>query len=237
MRPFEKGPRHVGVIMDGNGRWAETRGLTRVEGHRRGAQKAKETIKAAAELGVEVLTLYTFSLENWQRPRDEVSMLMRLLERYLRIEMKELKEMGIRFRAIGDIGRLPGNIRVLIRAAEEDTAENSGMMLIAALSYGGRDEIVRAVRRAVASGERPEDITEEYFSTLLDTEGIPDADLIIRTSGEMRLSNFMLWQSAYSEFYFTVTQWPDFTKEEFIQAINDYMMRERRFGAVFFKET
>jgi undecaprenyl diphosphate synthase len=236
MQPFERMPRHVGVIMDGNGRWAEARGLPRVEGHRRGAERAKETIRAASEMGIEVLTLYTFSLENWQRPRKEISILMKLLEHYLKTEIMELKSMNIIFRAIGDIWKLPENIQALIRKAEEETGEDTGMTLNAALSYGGRDEIVRAVKKAIASGRAPEEITEENFSGLLDTAGLPDADLIIRTSGEMRLSNFLLWQSAYSEFYFTNTHWPDFTREEFQRAINDYMIRERRFGAVHVKE-
>jgi undecaprenyl diphosphate synthase len=223
--------------MDGNGRWAEARGIPRAEGHRQGAKRAKETIRAGSEMGLEVLTLYTFSLENWQRPRKEISMLMKLLEHYLRNEIKELNELNVIFRAMGDIWRLPENIQNLIRKAEEDTGGNTGMTLNAALSYGGRDEIVRAVKKALASGMAPEEMTEDVFSDLLDTAGVPDADLIIRTSGEMRLSNFLLWQSAYSEFYFTNTLWPDFTTEEFRQALEDYMVRERRFGAVQVRET
>ena len=236
MNSPDKMPRHVGVIMDGNGRWAEARGLPRIEGHRRGAERARETIRAANKMGIGALTLYMFSLENWQRPRKEVSVLMKLLEHYLRADVQELKANNIVFRAIGDRWRLPDGVQDLIRKTEEETAENNGMTLMAALSYGGRDEIVRAVRKALASGRAPEEMTEEAFSDLLDTAGLPDVDLIIRTSGEMRLSNFLLWQSAYSEFYFTGTLWPDFTTDEFRGAINEYMTRERRFGAVHVKE-
>lgn len=232
----DKLPRHVGVIMDGNGRWAEARGLPRIEGHRRGAERARETIRAANGMGIGALTLYMFSLENWQRPRKEVSVLMKILEHYLRADVQELKENNIVFRAIGDRWRLPDGVQSLIRRAEEETSQNDGMALMAALSYGGRDEIVRAVRKALASGRAPEEMTEEGFSDLLDTAGLPDVDLIIRTSGEMRLSNFLLWQSAYSEFYFTGTLWPDFTADEFRAAVGEYMTRERRFGAVHVKE-
>jgi undecaprenyl diphosphate synthase len=232
----EKLPRHVGVIMDGNGRWAEARGLPRIEGHRRGAERAREIIRAASGMGIEALTLYTFSLENWQRPKKEVSVLMKLLEHYLRADVREMKANNIVFRAIGDRWRLPDGVQSLIRKTEEETAGNTGMALMAALSYGGRDEIVRAVRKALASGAAPEEMAEVSFAALLDTAGLPDVDLIIRTSGEMRLSNFLLWQSAYAEFYFASTLWPDFTAEEFRGAIDEYMTRERRFGAVHVKE-
>lgn len=228
----DKIPGHVGIIMDGNGRWANMRGLPRVEGHRRGAERGREVIRAANKLGIRYLTLYTFSLENWQRPPEEVSLLMRLLELHLRKELAELIELGIRFKAIGEIWRLPVNIQALIKDTEEKTTGSSGMTLIAALSYGGRNEIIRAVRKAIASGMEAEGITEESFANLLDTAGMPPPDLIIRTSGERRLSNFLLWQSAYSELYFTNTLWPDFTKEELLNAVQDYQMRERRFGAV-----
>lgn len=232
MPSSEKIPRHIGVIMDGNGRWAETRRLPRVAGHKKGAERAMEIIKAASRRGIEALTLYTFSLENWQRPKKEISMLMKLLERYLMKEVRELKEGNIVFRAIGDSGRLPDRIRDLIRKAEDETSGNTGMRLNTALSYGGRDEIIRAVRKIIASGRGPVEITEESMSDSLDTAGLPDVDLIIRTSGEMRLSNFLLWQSAYSELYFTNVTWPDFTEEEFHRALNEYGMRNRRFGAV-----
>lgn len=228
----DKIPAHVGIIMDGNGRWAELRGLPRIEGHRKGAERAKEIIAAADEVGVSVLTLYAFSLENWQRPKNEVMTLMKLLEIYLQNEFKELMEKGIVFRTIGETWRLPENIRLLISEMEDRTAGNSGMTLIAALSYGGRNEIIRAVRKLISSGVATERITEDFFDSFLDTAGIPAPDLIIRTSGERRISNFLLWQGAYAEFYFTDTLWPDFTKDEFFVALHDYQMRERRFGAV-----
>lgn len=225
-------PRHVGIIMDGNGRWAALRGLPRAEGHRRGAERSKEIIRAANALGIEALTLYAFSMENWQRPGDEVSTLMKLLEIYLKRELKELLELGLRFRAIGEIFMLPENIQALIRETEERTAHNTGMTLVAALSYGGRNEILRAVRKAILGGMDAEGITEESFSGLLDTAGLPQPDLIIRTSGEKRISNFLLWQSAYAELYFADALWPDFTREEFMRALRDFGLRERRFGAV-----
>ncbi len=233
----DKMPAHIGIIMDGNGRWAKMRGLPRIEGHRKGAEKAKEIIKAAIELGIETLTLYAFSMENWQRPKNEVSMLMSLLEMYLKKELNAFIKEGIQFRAIGEIWRLPEKIQSIIREAEDKTSGNTGMTLVAALSYGGRNEIVRAVKKAIYSGMDVESITEDSFSALLDTAGLPPPDLIIRTSGERRISNFLLWQSAYSELYFTNTLWPDFSKEEFIHAISDYQSRERRFGAVPSRET
>jgi undecaprenyl diphosphate synthase len=225
-------PRHVGIIMDGNGRWAAARGLPRVEGHRRGVERSKEVIEVAAELGIKALTIYTFSTENWQRPSSEVSTLMKLLELYLRKEVDGLARNGIVFRTIGDIGRLPGHIQDIIREAEKRTSSNKGMILVTALSYSGRSEILRAVKKILHAGVKPEELTEEVFNSYLDTAGIPSPDLIIRTSGEMRISNFLLWQAAYSEFYFTETLWPDFTKDEFLLAIQDYQRRERRFGAI-----
>ncbi|MEW6162039.1 MAG: polyprenyl diphosphate synthase [Nitrospirota bacterium] len=218
--------------MDGNGRWAELRGLPRIEGHRRGAERVSEILEAAAELGVKALTLYAFSLENWQRPTSEVKTLMRLLELYLKKELPELMAKDIVFKTIGDIRRLPGEIQVLIREVEEKTASNKGMALVAALSYSGRNEILRAAKKVLYSGIRPEELTEESFGSYLDTAGLLAPDLIIRTSGEMRISNFLLWQGAYSELYFTDTLWPDFTKEEFFLAIQDYQQRERRFGVI-----
>lgn len=225
-------PRHVGVIMDGNGRWAKLRGLPRVEGHRKGAERTKELIKAAQEIGIDVLTLYAFSLENWQRPDDEVTTLMELLQLYLTKELKDLIMEGIRFRVIGDREKLPAVIQGIITEIEERTSANKGLTLVIALSYGGRDEILRAVKKAITGGVRPEEISEERFETLLDTSGLPAVDLIIRTSGEKRLSNFLLWQGAYAELYFTETLWPDFTREEFLCAIQDYQHRERRFGGI-----
>lgn len=237
MKSSERTPAHVGIIMDGNGRWAEMRGLPRIEGHRRGAERAKQIVSAASNLGVKVLTLYTFSIENWQRPTDEVSMLMKILETYLRRYLEDLLKENIRFKAVGETWRLPENIRTLIKDTEERTSRNTGMVLISALSYGGRNDIIRAVRKAMALGMEPEGITEESFSALLDTADLPLVDLIIRTSGEIRISNFLLWESAYAELYFTNTHWPDFSEDEFFRAIEDYRARERRFGAVPLKKT
>ena len=225
-------PSHVGVIMDGNGRWAQLRGLPRAEGHRVGAERAKEIIELSAEIGVKCLTLYTFSTENWQRPSSEVSMLMRLLEIYLKKELSVLIKRDIVFKVIGEIWMLPENIRALVQETEKRTAANKGMTLVTALSYSGRNEIVRALKKAVASGCDVGELTEDTFSRYLDTEGLPPPDLIIRTSGERRLSNFLLWQSAYAELYFTDTLWPDFDKAEMMLAIQDFQGRERRFGAI-----
>jgi len=218
--------------MDGNGRWAEMRGLPRIEGHKRGAERAREVISAAMEVGVGTLTLYAFSLENWQRPDDEVSTLMKLLEFYLSKEFSELIRRGIVFRTIGEVWRLPPSVQALLKNAEEKSSRNKGMTLVLALSYSGRNEIIRAVRKIISQGVKEEDVTEEYFASLLDTAGMPAPDLIVRSSGEKRISNFLLWQAAYAEFYFTETLWPDFTKEEFFLALHDYQMRERRFGTV-----
>ena len=225
-------PEHVAIIMDGNGRWAEMRGLPRIEGHKRGAERAREVISAAMEVGVGTLTLYAFSLENWQRPDDEVSTLMKLLEFYLSKEFSELIRKGIVFRTIGEVWRLPPSVQALLKNAEEKSSRNKGMTLVLALSYSGRNEIIRAVRKIISQGVKEEDVTEEYFASLLDTAGIPAPDLIVRSSGEKRISNFLLWQAAYAEFYFTETLWPDFTKEEFFLALHNYQMRERRFGTV-----
>jgi len=218
--------------MDGNGRWAEMRGLPRIEGHKRGAERAREVISAAMEVGVGTLTLYAFSLENWQRPDDEVSTLMKLLEFYLSKEFSELIRRGIVFRTIGEVWRLPPSVQALLKNAEEKSSRNKGMTLVLALSYSGRNEIIRAVRKIISQGVKEEDVTEEYFASLLDTAGMPAPDLIVRSSGEKRISNFLLWQAAYAEFYFTETLWPDFTKEEFFLALHNYQMRERRFGTV-----
>jgi undecaprenyl diphosphate synthase len=225
-------PAHVGIIMDGNGRWAELRGLPRIEGHRRGAERSKEIIDVAIELGIKCVTLYAFSTENWQRPQPEVTTLMKILELYLKNEFAGLIRKNVVFRAIGEIWRLPENIQELIKTTEEQSAGNSGLNLVAALSYSGRSEIIRAVKKIVDDHVRPEEISENFFSAQLDTAGLPPPDLIIRTSGERRLSNFLLWQSAYSELYFCDTLWPDFDKEEFILAIQDFQNRERRFGKI-----
>ncbi len=225
-------PTHVGFIMDGNGRWARQRRLPRIEGHRRGAERARQIIRDADSLGIKAITLYTFSMENWHRPKKEVALLMKLLEGYLKKELSTLMEENVRFKAIGETWRLPDYLRDLIQTYEETTAGNTGLTLVTALSYGGRNEIIRAVRKAIESGMAADDVTEESFDALMDTAGVPHPDLIIRTSGEMRLSNFLTWQSAYSELFFTTTLWPDFTKDELLKAIREYQQRERRFGAV-----
>lgn len=225
-------PKHVGIIMDGNGRWAAQRGLPRIEGHRRGVERTKEVIEIAAELGIKILTLYAFSIENWQRPSTEVATLMRLLESYLKRELDLLISKGIVFRTIGDTERLPEHVQKIIKYAERQTASNTGMILVTALSYSGRDEIVRAVKKILSVGIKSENLTEEILNSHLDTVGLSAPDFIIRTSGEMRLSNFLIWQAAYSELYFTDTLWPDFTKDEFLIAMQDYQRRERRFGSI-----
>ena len=225
-------PSHVGIIMDGNGRWAELRGLPRIEGHRRGAERARESIDASIELGIKCLTLYAFSTENWQRPQEEVTMLMKLLEIYLRNEFDNLARKDVVFRAIGETWRLPENIQELIRETERNTAGNSGLKLVAALSYSGRNEILRAIRKLMGAGGAPGELDEGMFDACLDTAGLPHPDLIIRTSGERRLSNFLLWQAAYAELYFCDTLWPDFDRDEFMLAIQDFQGRERRFGRI-----
>ncbi|MCW0182965.1 MAG: isoprenyl transferase [Zavarzinia sp.] len=228
-------PRHVAVIMDGNGRWAKARLLPRIAGHKRGADAVRRVVEAAWDFGVRYLTLYAFSSENWKRPEEEVGGLMSLLRLYLRSELDELDRNDVRVRVIGDRGRLPNDIRQLIAEAEARTIANSRLTLILAVSYGGQGEIVQAARRlaeAVAAGRlRPEEIDESRFAACLETAGIPDPDLVIRTSGEQRLSNFLLWQAAYAELVFTDTLWPDFGREQFAAALKEYQTRDRRFGA------
>jgi len=223
---------HVAIIMDGNGRWAELKGLSRIEGHREGVKRVGEIIRSSIELKLNALTLYIFSMENWQRPKDEVSALMNLLDFYLRDEMHKLAEDNVIFRAIGDLEKLPGGIRELLKDFESLTRKNTGLLLTGALSYGGKEEIIRAVKLLVKQGLKPDEINSSTFENYLYTAGLPNPDLIIRTSGEMRLSNFLLWQSAYSELYFTETMWPDFGKDEFISAVKECQKRERRFGAL-----
>ena len=229
-------PQHVAVIMDGNGRWAQSRGLPRTEGHRRGAESARRVIKAAARMGVKYLTLFGFSSENWKRPSGEVLDLMGLLRLYLKKELNELHKQGVRFVVIGERSRLPKDVQEIIAVAEEKTQNNQGLNLVLALSYGGRAEITntaRALAEKVASGElSPQDIDEACFENHLDTAGIPEPDLLIRTSGEQRISNFLLWQLAYTEFVFVDTLWPDFGAEEFEHALAQYRARERRFGTL-----
>jgi undecaprenyl diphosphate synthase len=227
-------PQHVAIIMDGNGRWAQARGLPRVEGHRAGVAAVRDVIEAAAELGLEVLTLYAFSVENWKRPRYEVWTLMNLLKEYLRKELEELVANGIRFQPVGRWRELDPSVVAQLERATAATAAGSGMQLNIALNYSGRCEIVDACRRIVsdwASGKGT-DIDEETLGRYLYTAGQPDPDLLIRTSGESRLSNFLLWQVAYAEIWLTPTLWPDFRRGELFQAVLDYQTRERRFGGV-----
>jgi undecaprenyl diphosphate synthase len=224
--------RHVAIIMDGNGRWAKLRGLPRVEGHKEGVKRVNEIIETAIDCKLKALTFYTFSMENWQRPKSEVSALMHLLDLYLRSEMHRLADMNVVFRAAGNLEKLPKGIQKLLKEFETLTKHNTGLIVTSALSYSGREEIIKAVKNILKKGLRPNEVNEKTFESFLYTAGIPEPDLIIRTSGEMRLSNFLLWQSAYSELYFTETLWPDFGREEFMSAIEEYKKRERRFGAL-----
>ena len=222
--------------MDGNGRWAKKRLLNRVKGHEQGADTVRMVVRASRELGISVLTLYAFSTENWQRPEAEVKALMMLLKRFLKSEKQEMLDNNIRLNAIGEVERLPGSVSTLLQETMQATENNSGMVLNLALSYGARPEIIRMVRQLsakVAAGNlQAEEIDEETVSTHLYTRNIPDPDLLIRTSGEMRISNFMLWQIAYAEIYITDTLWPDFNRAEYIKILKDYQERDRRFGKV-----
>lgn len=229
-------PKHVAIIMDGNGRWAAQKHLPRIAGHRKGIQSVREIITFSRELGIETLTLYAFSSENWHRPAAEITQLMMLLERYLKKELKTMVANEIRFRAIGQIERLPASVIRSIRSVEEKTEKNKKMTLVLALSYGGQTEIVDGIKQVVEDLQREKisikDLDEALFSTYLYTREIPDPDLMIRTSGEVRISNFFLWQLAYTELYFTKTLWPDFKRKDFLLALLDYQSRERRFGLV-----
>jgi undecaprenyl diphosphate synthase len=229
-------PVHIAIIMDGNGRWAKKRNLPRIFGHREGAKSVREITTACAELGVKYLTLYAFSTENWKRPENEIKFLFNLLDDYLVKERKTLVKNNIKFRVIGDIKKLPSKIIKKIVYNERITKNNTGLNLILALNYGARSEIINAVNKIandVKSGKiKKNKITEELFNNYLYTKGIPDPDLLIRTSGEMRVSNFLLWQIAYSEIYVTKTLWPDFRKKELLKAINEFNKRERRFGGL-----
>lgn len=229
---FARLPQHVAVIMDGNGRWAAQRNLPRVEGHRAGIASVRDTVESSARLGIGVLTLYAFSVENWKRPETEVSALMGLLRQYLRLELKTLLKNNIRFTVIGQPDRLAREVREELQAAEARTAGNTGMQFNIALSYGGRAEIVDAARRAMAAGVPPDALDENRFASFLYTAGQPDPDLLIRTSGELRISNFLLWQVAYAEIWVTDTLWPDFRCRHLLEAIIDFQKRERRYGAV-----
>jgi undecaprenyl diphosphate synthase len=224
-------PAHVAIIMDGNGRWAAQRHLPRVEGHRSGISSVREAVETSARMGIPVLTLYAFSIENWKRPRTEVSALMALLRRYLRSELHMLMEHGIRFRVVGRKDALSPEIQKELSDAERATAAHTGMQFNIALNYGGRAEIVDAVRAALAAGIKPDEIDEARFAGLLYTAGQPDPDLLIRTSGEQRLSNYLLWQCAYSELVFRDELWPDFDREAFEQSLAEFSERRRRFGA------
>jgi undecaprenyl diphosphate synthase len=232
-------PHHVAIIMDGNGRWASARGMPRVEGHRRGVEAVRRTIRAAGELGIKVITIFSFSAENWSRPASEVSDLMGLLRRFIRNDLAELHESGVRVRIIGERDGLEPDIARLLTEAEDLTRDNKNLTLVVAFNYGARQEIARAAKRAaqaVADGKlKPEDITPDSFAGFLDAPDIPDPDLIIRTSGEQRLSNFLLWQSAYSELVFVPTYWPDFDRAALEAAIESFRQRERRFGGLVAK--
>jgi undecaprenyl diphosphate synthase len=232
----ERLPRHVAIIMDGNGRWAKQRLLNRVKGHEKGADSVRAAVKACREVGIAYLTLYAFSTENWQRPKMEVDALMALLKKFLQTEAEELLTNNIRLHAIGEIDRLPDDVRQALEHVLTQTRNNDGLHLVLALSYGARSEILQAARgiaAEVAAGRlSPDAIDEAQFSNKLFTRDIPDPDLLIRTSGELRLSNFLLWQLAYAEFHFTDTLWPDFDKAEFFRILADYQGRERRYGRV-----
>ncbi|WP_338670177.1 polyprenyl diphosphate synthase [Pseudodesulfovibrio methanolicus] len=223
-------PTHIAIIMDGNGRWAKQRGLQRSDGHRAGTEAARAVVTRCRELGVRHLTLYTFSKENWSRPKDEVRTLFDLLTTFLKREEKSLKEQGIRLKVLGEIGDMPLAVRQVLKHVMRQTADCSDMTLNLALNYSGREDILRAARALAAKGAAPEAITEEAFANELWTAGQPDPDLVIRTSGELRLSNYLLFQSAYAEFYFTDIYWPDFTPAELEMAIRDLNGRQRRFG-------
>ncbi|MBO9370170.1 MAG: isoprenyl transferase [Chloroflexi bacterium] len=230
--PLEKIPVHVGIIMDGNGRWAQARGLPRLAGHRAGTENLRRILRAAVEFGVRILTIYAFSTENWERPRDEVEGLLDIMERMIDRELPELHREGVQIRHIGRLERVPERLVVKIRQALDLTRDNQRLILNVAFNYGGRAEIVDAVRRIIQDGVPPEAVDEVLISRYLYTAGLPDPDLIIRTSGEMRVSNFLIWQGAYAEYYVTPVYWPDFDKDEFYKALAEYARRERRFGRI-----
>jgi undecaprenyl diphosphate synthase len=233
---FERLPRHVAIIMDGNGRWAKLRHKGRVEGHRAGIASVRDVVETSARLGLQVLTLYAFSVENWKRPQAEVSVLMELLKRYLRLELDTLLKNNIRFQVIGRMAELPRDVQEELVRGMERTKDRTGLLFNIALNYGGRAEITDAVRRLVADAQRtgrdPAEIDERTLSSYLYTAGQPDPDLLIRTSGEMRISNFLLWQIAYAEIWVTDVLWPDFRRKHLLQAVADYQKRERRYGGI-----
>ena len=230
----EKLPKHIAIIMDGNGRWANKRSFRRILGHREGMESVKEIVRACRELDIQALTLYAFSSQNWQRPELEVKALMGLLKKYVRSEVNELNEKNVKLQGIGELDKLPKSVIKVFNEAVEVTKNNTGMVLSVALSYGGREEILTAVSKIVKkikTGELlPDDITEDIFSENLYTAGLPDPDFLIRTSGELRISNFLLWQIAYSEIYVTDVLWPDFRKDDLYRALIEFQKRKRRFG-------
>lgn len=225
-------PTHVAIIMDGNGRWARKRGLPRVFGHKKGVDSVRNIVRASAEVGIKYLTLYVFSSENWQRPGNEVKQLMKLLEELLVKEEPELNKNNVRVRAIGQIERLPNKVRESLNYMIDKTKDNFGLVLVLSLSYGGRDEIIDAIKKIGKAKRNLDELTPEEFNKYLYDPTIPDPDLMVRTAGEKRISNYLLWQSAYTEFYFTDVLWPDFDKQELFKAIEDYSKRKRRFGRV-----
>ncbi len=233
---WQRLPRHIAIIMDGNGRWAAQRGQPRVVGHRAGVEAVRAAVDTGARLGIGALTLYAFSTENWKRPRLEVDALMRMLKRYLRLELEEIDRQNIRFQPIGRTDALAGSVQRELDKAVEKTAHNTGMILSVALNYGGRAEIVDAVRAALkrinVEGRNPEEVSEADIERELYTRHLPELDLLVRTSGEMRISNFLLWQAAYSEIYVTETLWPDFRRLHLLEAVLDYQRRDRRFGGL-----
>jgi undecaprenyl diphosphate synthase len=230
----EKLPRHIAIIMDGNGRWAKSRMLPRIMGHRKGVETVREIVEECSDIGIRFLTLFAFSAENWSRPKTEVRSLMTLLKKYIRMEVPRMMRNNIRFNVIGSRSDLPDDVACALDDARKVTSENSGMTMTLALSYGSRQEILdasRQIARDISDGSLdPVKLTEELFSSYLYTSGLPDPDLLIRTSGEMRISNFLLWQLAYAELYFTDINWPDFNRNELKKAISDFQSRERRFG-------
>lgn len=229
-------PQHIAIILDGNGRWAKSKGMPRNYGHAQGSKNVERICEDAYRMGVKYLTVYAFSTENWSRPKDEVDALMKLLRNYMKTCLKTAAKNDMKIRVLGDVTRLDGDIRARIAELEEATKNNGGLNFQIAINYGSRDEIIRAVKKLVKDCREnvldPEEIDEAVFERYLDTHGIPDPDLLIRTSGELRLSNYLLWQLAYTEFYFTDVPWPDFTKEELVKAIEKYNARDRRYGGV-----
>ncbi|RME33311.1 MAG: isoprenyl transferase [Thermoflexia bacterium] len=230
--PLPKVPIHVGIIMDGNGRWAQARGLPRIAGHQAGTENLRRILRATVEFGIRILTIYAFSTENWERPREEVEGLMNIMERMIDRELPELHREGVQIRHLGRLDRVPERLQEKIRYALDLTRENQRLILNVAFNYGGRAEIVDAVRRIIRDGISAEQVDEGLIARYLYTAGLPDPDLIIRTSGEMRVSNFLIWQGAYAEYYVTPVYWPDFDKDEYYKALAEYARRERRFGCV-----